>query len=99
VIGFTIPLKRENPMYVLVNQFNSTQGQTIGTVLSTHRTVGNAVKSDHNIQYGIRKNNPNSYLPTCIKKVDKKFGKGHHLSVGEAKDLNVWEFEETIGDY
>lgn len=86
-------------MYVLVNQMNQILGQTLGTVLSTHRTVGNAVKSDHTIQYGIRKSSTNSYLPTSIKKVDKYFPKGHHLSVGEAKDLNVSEFDETIGDY
>jgi D-arabinose 5-phosphate isomerase GutQ len=54
-------------MYILINTFNAIPGDTVGTVISIHRSREGAERADVILQHRIRANNsPNSYLPTMV---------------------------------
>lgn len=64
--------------YALINTMSAVPGDSIGAVVSTHRTIEAAEKADHKLQRMTRKaNGSNSYLPTRIVKLTRR--PAHHL--------------------
>lgn len=60
-------------MYALINTMNAIQGDSIGTILSTHRTTQAAEAASEKINRATRRaNGANSYLPTRVVKLTKK---------------------------
>jgi hypothetical protein len=54
-------------MYALINTMNAIQGDSIGTVLSQHRTIAAAERANDTIQRMTKRaNGSSSYLPTTI---------------------------------
>ena len=54
-------------MYALINTMSQIPGDSIGTILSRHRTVEAAERADTTLQRRIKRSNgQNSYLPTTI---------------------------------
>lgn len=59
--------KQEHDMYALINTMTAVPGDSIGTVLSTHRTIEAAERADSKLQRLTRKaNGSTSYLPTRV---------------------------------
>jgi hypothetical protein len=70
-------------MYALVNTMNAIQGDSIGTVLSKHRTIEAAERADAKIQRLTKAANGSaSYLPTRVVKLTRK-PVGRWLANGE----------------
>lgn len=73
-------------MYALINTMTQIPGDSIGTILSTHRTVEAAEKADEKINRLTRKaNGANSYLPTRVVKLTRK-PKGRYIGNDEWTD-------------
>lgn len=63
-------------MFHLVNKMAQTD-TCLGRVISSHRSIEAAEKSDKKLQAGIRRSNgQNSYLPTVIVESNKRLGHG-----------------------
>jgi hypothetical protein len=66
-------------MYALVNTMAQVQGDSIGTVLSCHRTIAAARVADGRVQRMTRKaNGYTSYLPTRIVRLLRR-PEGRHV--------------------
>ena len=60
-------------MYALINTMNRVPCDSIGTVVSTHRTVAAAERADATLQrLTQRANGQTSYLPTAIVELTRK---------------------------
>lgn len=76
-------------MYAVINTMTSVPGDSIGTILSQHRTARAARASDSIIQRRTRAaNGDNSYLPTIIVRLTRK-PVGRHIGNEEWAPLHV----------
>lgn len=65
-------------MYALINTMSGVQGDSIGAVVSIHRTIEAAAAADVKLQRQVRRaNGDSSYLPTRIVRLVRK--PAHHL--------------------
>lgn len=70
-------------MYALINTMNRVPGDSIGAVLSRHRTVEAAKRADTQIQRRVKRGHgQNSYLPTAIVELTRK-PRGRYLAADE----------------
>lgn len=74
-------------MYALINTMTQIPGDSIGTILSTHRTVEAAERADATLQrLTKRANGQTSYLPTTIVELTRK-PRGRHIANDEWRSL------------
>ena len=60
-------------MYALINTMNCVPGDSIGTIVSQHRTIDAAERADAKLQRLTKAaNGANSYLPTRIVELTRK---------------------------
>lgn len=60
-------------MYALINTMTQIPGDSLGTVLSLHRTAEAAERADAALQRAIKRaNGETSYLPTCIVRLTRR---------------------------
>lgn len=60
-------------MFALINTVNAIPGDSIGTVLSQHRTIEAADREDARLQRAVRRaNGENSYLPTRVVRLTRR---------------------------
>ena len=65
-------------MYAVINTMSAVQGESIGAVVSIHRTEEAAKRADDKLQRLTRRaNGQSSYLPTQIVKLTRR--PAHHL--------------------
>ena len=64
--------------YAVINTMTA-YDTTVGTVLSTHRTIEAAEASDSQTQKAVRRYSSTSYLPTIIREVSKSTRKGDRI--------------------
>ena len=71
-------------MIALVNTMNKIEGDSIGTVLSTHRTYESAAKADASLQRATRAGSGrDSYVPTTTVRLLRRMGRGAHVGMGD----------------
>lgn len=60
-------------MFALISTMNAIQGDSIGTILSTHRTIQAAEAASEKINKATKRaNGANGYLPTRVVKLTKR---------------------------
>lgn len=60
-------------MFALINTMNAVPGDSIGTIVSRHRTRDAAERADSALQRRTRAaNGATSYLPTCIVRLTRR---------------------------
>jgi hypothetical protein len=68
-------------MKALINKMNAIPGDSIGTVLSLHRTTEAAERADAALQRATRTGSGrDSYVPTIIVELTERVGRGAHVS-------------------
>lgn len=86
-------------MYALVNTMSQIPSDSIGTVVSLHRSIEAAEMADGKLQRLTRKGNgQNSYLPTTIVRLSCAYRRGEHVSPSSVvrDDRRVYLFGATI---
>lgn len=72
-------------MYALINMMGQIQNDSIGTVISLHRSVDTAIAAENKFLRTVKRNNgENSYIPTAVVKLSQKYKKGQHVWPGHA---------------
>lgn len=78
--------------YALINTMSAVQGDSIGAVVSIHKTYEAAEKADNKLQRMTRKaNGSSSYLPTRIVRLTRR--PKHHLIANDE-----WDQDDNASD-
>ena len=72
--------QQKKNMIALINTFNEIGNDSIGTVISLHRTMDAAEKKSAKFQADVRRaNGANSYIPTRIVTLTERHAVGKHV--------------------
>ena len=74
-------------MYALINTMSKIPGDSIGAIVSQHRTIDAAERAGTKLQHQVKAaNGQNSYLPTVIVELTRK-PQGRHIGNTEWRSL------------
>ena len=74
-------LKRKKNMIALINTMNQIGNDSIGTVISLHRTFAAAEAKSSKFQAAVKRaNGSNSYIPTRIVTLTERHAVGKHVN-------------------
>jgi hypothetical protein len=75
-------------VYSVINTMNQIGGDSIGTIVSNHRTLEAAQKSEGLFQRSVKRaNGANSYVPTRIVIIPQALPTGVHVSPGMTRSM------------
>jgi len=87
-------------MYAVVNTFAALADETIGTIISRHRTVSSAARANRRLQTQTKRSNgQTSYLPTTIVRTDHRIGTHLRIADKNIKWSPLDNYEADERDY